>query len=71
MKTLLTWMMLVLSIIALILFKVLVVNPAYEKLPDGHYGEMHGPVAFFKEAVYLVLTVLFLIATYLLVKGRR
>ena len=42
------------AIAGLIAFQLWVVNPAVAPRADGGYGEMHGPVEFFKWPVYVV-----------------
>ena len=39
--------------VAALLFRLLVVGPAYTPLPDGSYGEMFGPVSFARIPVYV------------------
>ena len=37
-----------------LLFKWSVVDPAYTPLPDGHFGELYGPVSFIRLPVYFL-----------------
>ena len=37
-----------------LLFKWSVVDPAYTPLPNGHYGELYGPVSFLRFPVYVL-----------------
>jgi hypothetical protein len=44
-----------LGIVGIVFFKLCFVNPAYNKLPDGNYGELFGIVSFFRMPVYVIL----------------
>ena len=35
-------------------FKYFLVDPAYTHLPSGGYGELYGPVSFFRIPVYVL-----------------
>ena len=49
------------------MFKVMFVDPALQPLPDGHYGEMYGPITYFKGPVYLLLSLIFILGLGLLI----
>ena len=45
--------------VAALLFKFFIVHPAYTPLPNGHYGEMYGPVSYFRIPIYIVCGLIF------------
>lgn len=52
------------GLILLFLFKFYLVNPAFTKLPNGNYGELYGPISFFRIPVYILLCILLIIGIY-------
>ncbi|MBU8902432.1 MAG: hypothetical protein KOO69_06810 [Victivallales bacterium] len=56
------------SSILLLFFKLYIVRIAYTKLPDGNYGELFGPVSYFKNYIYYILFVLFILGIVCLFK---
>lgn len=47
------------GLVTAVLFKLLVVHPAYTLTPDGRYGEWYGPVAYLRVPVYAACGLLF------------
>ena len=43
------------------LFKFFVVHPAYTPQPNGNYGELYGPVSYFRIPIYFACGLFFLI----------
>jgi len=48
-------------------FKLLLENPAFEKLPNGNFGELYGPVSYFRVPIYTVTSVFIVFGVVLLV----
>jgi hypothetical protein len=40
------------GLVCLVLFKRFFVDPAFTPLPNGGFGELYGPVSFFRIPVY-------------------
>jgi len=40
------------GVICFLSFKIFFVDPAFTKLPNGNYGELYGPVSYFRLPVY-------------------
>ena len=55
--------------VAIVLFKYFVVKPAYGPLPNGRYGEMYGPVSFFRIPTYIILGVVVGVGIWLVIRG--
>ncbi len=59
MKKTLGMAFIILSLFLGIGFKIMLVDPAMQRLPNGHYGEMYGPIMYFKMPVYMLLAFTF------------
>jgi hypothetical protein len=58
-----------LGVVGIVLFKLFVVNPAFQKLPNGNYGELYGPVSWLRIPVYVLLLAVILFGVILLFKN--
>ena len=56
------------GVAGLTMFKLFVVNPAYQKKPNGNYGEMFGPVSFFEMPVYVFFAFLIILGLIMIWK---
>ena len=55
------------GVAGLTMFKLFVVNPAYQKLPDGCYGEMYGPVSNLKMEIYVFFAILIILGLIIMI----
>lgn len=58
----------IISTVLFVVFKFYVVKIAYTKLPNGNYGELFGPISYFKNYVYCILAILFISGATCLLK---
>ena len=50
-------------------FQCFVVNPAFKKLPDDGFGELYGPVSFFRIPVYVTIAVIVIMGILMWMAG--
>jgi hypothetical protein len=54
------YFLVIISVVLFFIFKFYIVKLAYTKLPDGNYGELFGPISYFKNYIYFILVILFI-----------
>ena len=59
----------IISVVSFIIFKFYIVKIAYTKLPNGDYGELFGPISYFKNYIYYILAILFIAGVICLFKA--
>lgn len=70
-RTMLVFIFISIGVLSLILFEIVIVFPALAPYPNGHYGEMYGPVTSLRWYVDGVCIALALVGVVLWVGKRR
>ena len=59
--------LIVTGVLGLPMFKLFVVNPAYQMKPNGYYGEMAGPVSNLEMEIYVIFVILIILGLIIMI----